>query len=72
MTLTSHIEIYQSDDGGKQVEVRLVGETLWLSQAQMAELFDKDTDTVGLHLKNIYAEGELDELATTEESSVVR
>jgi len=47
-------------------------ETLWLSQAQMAELFEKDTDTIGLHLKNIFAEGELDETTTTEESSVVR
>lgn len=38
----------------------------------MAELFDKDSDTIGLHLKNIYQTGELDEAATTEESSVVR
>jgi len=38
----------------------------------MAELFDKDSDTVGLHLKNIYQDGELDEAATTEDSSVVR
>ncbi len=72
MTTGSHIEIYQSEDGETQIEVRLEQETLWLSQVQMAELFEKDTDTISLHLKNIYAEGELDEQATTEESSVVR
>jgi hypothetical protein len=38
----------------------------------MAELFDKDSDTIGLHLRNIFKEGELDENSTTEESSVVR
>ncbi|WP_243443720.1 RhuM family protein [Psychrobacter sp. JCM 18903] len=43
-----------------------------LSQAQLATLFEKDSDTIGLHLKNIYKEGELDPEATTEQSSVVR
>jgi uncharacterized Zn finger protein len=43
-----------------------------LSQAQLAELFEKDRDTIGLHLKNIFKEGELDKEETTEESSVVR
>ena len=66
------IEIYQSQDGTAQVEVRFEQNTLWLSQAQMAELFDKDSDTIGLHLKNIYESGELEQPATTEESSVVR
>lgn len=65
-------EIYTSADGQTQIEMRLERETLWLSQAQMATLFDKDSDTIGLHLKNIYSEGELDATATTEESSVVR
>lgn len=45
---------------------------VWLSQRQMAELFGKDTDTVGLHIRNIFREGELKESTTTEESSVVR
>lgn len=66
------IEIYTSGDGQTQIEIRLEQNTLWLSQAQMATLFDKDSDTIGLHLKNIYTEGELDAAATTEESSVVR
>lgn len=66
------IEIYQSTDGQTQIEVKFGEETVWLSQRQMAELFDKDADTIGLHLKNIFAEGELEEHATTEESSVVQ
>lgn len=71
-TNTSTIEIYQSADGQSQIEIRLERGTLWLSQAQLATLFEKDSDTIGLHLKNIYKEGELDQESTTEESSVVR
>lgn len=52
--------------------VKLEKDTLWLTQRQMAELFDKDTDTIGLHIKNIYHDGELAEAATTEEYSVVQ
>lgn len=69
---TGQIAIYQTEDGRTQIDVRFEQGTLWLSQAQMAELFDKDSDTIGLHLKNIYESGELDEKATTEDSSVVR
>ena len=71
-TEKKQIEIYQSDDGQTQIQVRLEKETIWLSQAQMAELFDKNSDTIGLHLKNIYKTEELDKASTTEESSVVR
>jgi hypothetical protein len=53
------VEIFQSDDGQAQVEVRFEQETLWLSQLQMAELFDKDVRTVNEHIKNIYSEQEL-------------
>lgn len=68
----SPIVIYEDDD--KAVEVRLDTDrdTVWLTQRQMAELFDTSSDNVSLHLKNIYADEELDEPATTEESSVVR
>ena len=66
------IEIYQTDDGQTQIDVRFEQDTIWLSQAQMAELFEKDSDTIGLHLKNIFETGELDPQPTTEESSVVR
>jgi len=71
MDAPAQIEIYQSSDQGP-IEVRLEQDTLWLSQGQMAALFEKDADTIGLHLKNIFKEGELDAEATTEESSVVR
>lgn len=68
----SQIIIYQTPDGQTSVDVTLENETLWLSQRLMAELFDKDPDTIGLHIKNIYAEGELDETSTTEKYSVVQ
>lgn len=64
--------IYQAEDGSFQIEVRLESETIWLTQRQMAELFGTSTDNIGLHLKNIYAEGELSEEATAEDYSVVR
>lgn len=54
------------------LEVRLEQDTVWLTQKQMSVLFDKDTDTIGLHLQNIYKENELEESATTGESSVVQ
>lgn len=66
------IIIYQAPDGATALDVRLKKETVWLSQRQMSVLFEKDTDTIGLHLRNIYKEGELEEAATTEESSVVQ
>ncbi|MDD5385525.1 MAG: virulence protein RhuM/Fic/DOC family protein [Gallionella sp.] len=69
---TGQIAIYQTPDGQTQIDVRFEQDTFWLSQAQMAEVFDKDSDTIGLHLRNIYESGELDEGATTEDSSVVR
>ena len=64
--------IYQANDGSIQTEVHLQGETVWVNQKQMSELFGTSTDNIGLHLKNIYAEGELSEKATTEDYSVVR
>ena len=67
----NQIVVYQPD-GVMRLEVRLENETVWLTQKQMAELFGCSTDNVGLHLKNIYAEGELEEAATAEDSSVVR
>jgi hypothetical protein len=70
--MPNNVTIYQSDDGKASLEVRLEQETVWLNQKQMAELFDKDTDTIGLHIRNIYSEGELEREATAEESSVVQ
>jgi prophage maintenance system killer protein len=68
----SAIEIFKSEDGKTEVQVSLANETVWLSQKQMALLFDKDADTIGLHLKNIYTSKELEEISTTEEFSVVQ
>ena len=68
----SEIKIFQTDDGQAEVQVKFENETVWLSQKQMGLLFDKDSDSIGLHLKNIYQSGELEEIATTEESSVVQ
>ena len=58
--------------GEQPVEVRLEGETVWLSQGQMAALFATSTDNISLHLKNIFSDKELDERSTTEDFSVVR
>ena len=54
------IVIYQTDDGQTQIDVRLDNETVWLSQAQMAELFMKDRTVIGRHINNIFKEGELE------------
>lgn len=70
MKKNPQIVIFESGQGS--VQVRLEGETIWLNQAQMADVFGTSTDNVGLHLRNIYEEGELDEAATTEDFSVVR
>jgi hypothetical protein len=64
--------VYAAPSGEVRIDVRLERETVWLSQRQIAELFETSTDNVGLHLKNIYAEQELTEQATTEEYSVVQ
>jgi death-on-curing family protein len=68
----NEIIIYQTIDNQTQIDVHLGFETVWLSQKQMAELFEKDSDTIGLHLKNIYQEAELVESSTTEFFSVVQ
>lgn len=70
--MTNPIEIYTSDDGHIQLEITLQEDTLWLSQAQMSHLFATSTDNISLHLKNIFADKELDPSATTEDFSVVR
>jgi hypothetical protein len=66
------ILVYQADDGKIKLDVRLERETLWMTQSDMAQLFQCSADNISLHLKNIYDEGELTEAATTEEFSAVR
>ena len=72
MSDSGHIEIYEAEDGQARIEVRLEQDTLWLSQAQLAELFDKDVRTVNEHIRNVFAEGELDREATTRKFRIVR
>lgn len=54
------IVIYQTQDGITQLDVRLDGETVWITQEQMAQLFERDRTAIGRHISNIFAEGELD------------
>lgn len=61
MDLNDKIVIYCTADGQTTVDVRMDGDTVWLSQAQMAELFQKDRSVIGRHISNIFKEGELDE-----------
>ncbi len=55
----NEIIIYQSEDGQTQVDVRMENDTVWLTQAQMAELFQKDRTAIGRHIANVFKEGEL-------------
>ena len=66
------ILIYQSDDGLTNVEVKIQDETVWLTQQQMAELFQTSRTNVVEHIKHIYDEGELDEISTCRKFRQVR
>ena len=66
----NQIEIYQTKDNQTEIQVRLDNETVWLSQKQMAMLFDCSTDNISLHLKNIFKTKELNPDSVTEEFSV--
>ena len=57
---TNSIVIYQTNDGETSIDVKFQDETVWLSQAQMAELFQKDRTVIGRHISNIFKEGELE------------
>lgn len=55
----AEILLSQTDDGTTRVEVRMTDETVWLNQAQMADLFLTTKQNVGQHIRNVFAEGEL-------------
>lgn len=57
----NQIEIYQANDGSTQINVQFEQDTVWLTQAQMAELFGKGRTTITEHIKNVFTEGELEE-----------
>jgi hypothetical protein len=58
---SSKILIYQSEDGDTKIDVRLKEETVWLSQAQMSDLFQKERSVITKHIRNVFKEGELQE-----------
>ncbi len=60
-TSNDQLLIYQTPDGQTQIDVKLEGETVWLSQARMVELFGKNKRTISEHIRNIFKEGELQE-----------
>lgn len=64
MKMTSDILIYQNQEGNIKIDVRLQEETVWLTQAQMGQLFGKDKRTISEHISNFYSEGELEKSAT--------
>ncbi len=70
--MQNQIEIFRGENNEINVEVKFEEDTVWFSQKQMAELFQKDSDTIGLHVKSIYNEGELYKNATAEDFSADR
>ncbi len=70
MNNLSNLVVY--NDGELELKVSVDSDTIWLTQRQMSELFSTSTDNIGLHLKNIYLENELNEFSTTEKFSVVQ
>ena len=68
----SALILYQTEDGRTHLQVRLENQTVWLTQALMGELFQKDVRTINEHLQNIYAEGELTREATIRNFRIVR
>lgn len=61
--MNSEIILYQSEDGQTKVEVRMEGETVWLTQEQIAELFQRERSVITKHIGNVFEEGEWDRKA---------
>ena len=68
----SEILIYQNSEGSIKIDVRLEEESVWLTQAQLCELFQKSKATISEHIKNVFEEGELDASATVRNFRTVR
>jgi hypothetical protein len=68
MKNSSEILLYQTEDGHTKIQVKLEGETVWLSIEQMAELFQKSRSTINEHIINIFNEKELDSESVVEKS----
>jgi len=67
MTESSNLLIYQTQDSSTKIQVQLTDNTVWLTQADMVELFQTTKQNISLHIKNIFAEGELDENSVVKE-----
>ena len=72
MDRNSEILLYQTEDGQTKIDVRLEDETVWLSQVQMAELFQTTKQNISLHIKNVFKEGELQENSTVKDYLTVQ
>ena len=72
MNSESNFLMYQTENGDTKIQVRLEGETVWMTQKAMAELFQKSVKTINEHIKNIYEEGELEEIATIRRNRIVQ
>ena len=70
--MNNPIEIYRSQDGSIQLNVKLENETVWLTQSQMAELFNVDRTSIVRHIRNIYKSEELEENSTCAKNAHVR
>lgn len=68
----SEILFYKTEDGKSGIEVRVEGETVWLTQLQMAELFQTTVANVNMHIHNLYSDGELADEATIKEFLIVQ
>ena len=70
--MDSEILLYQTQDGATKIEVTLENETVWLTQAQLSELFQKSKSTISEHIKNVFEEGELESSATVRKFRTVQ
>lgn len=62
--------IYQTEDGKTKIDVRMDSETVWLTRQQMSELFDRDISVIGRHIRNIFEEGELQEISNVQKMHI--
>src|SRR5450759_2225995 len=69
---SSSLILYQTEDGQTRVQCRFEDESIWLTQALISELFQKDLRTINEHLQNIYSEAELEREATIRKFRIVR
>lgn len=67
MDNNSELLLYQTEDGQPKIDVRLENESVWLSQAQMVELFQTTKQNISLHIRNVFKEGELDEISVVKD-----